>query len=295
MAQQQQQQDRAKFIQTTVVGIINNYPRNNKRKAFDDLIQRCGGYKTITTVINQRLQNNDFAFTQITNGQYVGNPQALQIASIKLVLFRILFEKKNEMINQNLIQKELIPTYDFSNELNNSFIEYSKAYDAWKSQQKNINKEDAQISLYNLSMTPPQLEGIQNNGNQQQLNEFAITSFLISMAVGFVVYQVGTDLLLQSPAACNAVAGLYDKFPNTMNTVGWLLAPVDVEQLRDKALVNSGQMTEEQVSDEVLGQEEAEEVELADEALTEYENNMTAAIEAAFNEDYGMEEETETA
>lgn len=275
MVQQQQQQDRVKFIQTTIVGIINNYPRNNKRKAFDDLIQRCGGYKTITTAINQRLQNNDFAFTQITNGQYAGSPQALQVASVKLILFRILFEKKNEMINQNLIQKELIPTYDFSDELNNSFIEYSKAYDAWKSQQKNINKEDAQISLYNLSMTPPQLEGNQNNGNQQQqqpLNEFAITSFLISMAVGFVVYQVGTDLLLQSPAACNAVAGLYDKFPNTMNTVGWLLAPVDVEQLRDKALVNSGQMTEEQASDEVLGQEEAEEVELADEALTDYEN-----------------------
>lgn len=77
--------------------------------------------------------------------------------------------------------------------------------------------------------------------------------------------------------------------------VGWLLAPVDVEQLRDKALVNSGQMTEEQASDEVLGQEEAEEVELADEALTEYENNMTAAIESAFDEDYGTEVETETA
>ena len=77
--------------------------------------------------------------------------------------------------------------------------------------------------------------------------------------------------------------------------VGWLLAPVDVEQLRDKALVNSGQMTEEQASDEVLGQEEAEEVEHADEALTEYENNMTAAIEAAFDEDYGTEEETEMA
>lgn len=54
-------------------------------------------------------------------------------------------------------------------------------------------------------------------------------------------------------------------------------------------------MTEEQASDEVLGQEEVEEVELADEALTEYENNMTAAIEAAFDEDYGTEEETEMA